>query len=373
MNRPARLILAMLLALWGPGALAQGALAAPLAADSSDVARAERVQQWVQQRFWDSQRRLYIGRTGQHGPAMIWSAGIALSALNGACRHDPATYRPILLSYFQSLQRYWDRNEPGGGYEPLPTDGSGHDKYYDDNAWIAIALVESSRITGEGQLFDRARQTTDFVLTGWDDRQGGGIWWQERHKAGTKNTCSNAPAAVAALAVAERLGSTQPAESARDRAAARRIVQWTREHLQNADGRFADRIVVDTGQVIHPELTYNTAMMIRAQWMLGRDGGSADDQLEAEREAWAADAFVDPRTGQYRDAIRWSHLLVEADLNLAAATRDPHLADHLRRQARVAVAADYAAWLAKPSDQLLDAAALARELWLLAESPTAGS
>ena len=36
-----------------------------------------------------------------------------------------------------------------------------------------------------------------FVLSGWDERLGGGIYWRPDHK--TKNTCSNGPGATAGL------------------------------------------------------------------------------------------------------------------------------------------------------------------------------
>jgi hypothetical protein len=333
-----------------------------------DLARAGEVQRSIQQRFWDGRHQRYLDQEGHGGPAVMWAAGIAFSALDGAARYDPATYRPLLLGYFKSLDGYWDRNQPLGGYEPVPTNGNGHDKYYDDNAWMAITFAEGFDLTGNQAMLGRARQTTDFVLSGWDDQLGGGIWWHEGHKDGSKNTCANAPAAVACLAMARRL--PLPADAAKYRAAARRIVDWTRDHLENGDGRFADNVVVSTGKVAHFSLTYNTALMIRAGLMLARQSGSAADEAEAEREAKAADAFADHRTGAYHEQVKWSHLLVEADLAVARQTTDRALADHVLRRARVSVDADYAAWKAKPSAELIDVASLARELWLLADGGT---
>jgi uncharacterized protein YyaL (SSP411 family) len=340
--------------------------ASPSAA--ADLARATEVQRSIQQRFWDGRRQRYLDKAGRDGPAMMWTAGIAFSALDVASRYDPVTYRPVLTTYFQSLDKYWDRNQPLGGYEPTPTNGNGHDKYYDDNAWMAITFAEGYDVTGDKAMLERARQTTDFVLSGWDDQLGGGIWWHEAHKDGSKNTCVNAPAAVACLALARRLPA--PADAAKYRATARRIVDWTRSHLQNPDGRYADNINVATGKVAHFALTYNTALMIRAELMLARQTGSAADEAEAEREARAADAYADRRTGAYHEQVKWSHLLVEADLAVARQTADRALADHVRRRARASVDADYAAWQATPSAELIDVASLARELWLLADAGT---
>ena len=353
---------------WATSVGALAGVPAPTAAQvTTDLGRAAEVQRSIQQRFWDGRRRLYVSEAGHDGPAEMWAAGIAFSALDGACRHDPATYRPVLSNYFRSLDRYWDRNQPGGGYEPVPTDGNGHDKYYDDNAWMAITFAEAYDLTNNPAVLARARQTTDFVLSGWDDQLGGGIWWHEQHKGGGKNTCANAPGAVACLMLAARL---PPAAGGPYRVMAGRIVEWTRSHLQNRDGRYADAVVVATGQVARFSLTYNTALMIRANLMLARQTGSAADEAEAEREARAADAYVNPATGGYHEQVKWSHLLVEADLAVARATSNAGLAGDVRRRARATVDVDYAAWRAHPSDKLIDVASVARELWLVADSET---
>ena len=341
--------------------------AAAAHAAPTDAQRAAEVMRSVQQRFWSADGRLYRSDAKQRGPAEMWAAGIAFSALDAAVRYDPATYRPVLSDYFRSLDKYWDHDQPLGGYEPFPTAGNGDDKYYDDNEWMAITFVEAYALTGNAAVLARAKQTVDFVLSGWDDQLGGGIWWHEKHKGGGKNTCANGPGAVACLRLAQCLPQ---AEAKAYRAKAVDIVRWTRAHLQNADGLYGDAINVATGKVNRGSLTYNTALMIRAQVMLARQSNDAAYLAEAEREARAADAYVSGKTGGYRDPVKWSHLQVEADLAVARATTDTGLAAHLRQRARKAVDTDYAAWQAKPSDKLIDVAPVARELYLMADDAT---
>ena len=345
------------------------------AAAASELDRAAEVQQSIQKRFWDSRRLMYVTRAGHKDPAEMWAAGVTFSALDAASRHFPSLYRQVLSDYFHSLDRYWDRKQPQGGYEPLPTDGDQHDKYYDDNAWMAITFAEAYEMTGNTAVLARARQTTDFVLSGWDDALGGGIWWHERHNGDGKNTCVNAPGAVACLMLARCLPDA--AAAAHYRKTAADIVAWTRLHLQNPDGRYADNIKVSTGRVERFSLTYNTALMIRANLMLARQSSDAAAraayQAEAEREAHAADAYVDAKTGAYHEIVKFSHLLVEADLAVARSTADAALAAHLRKIAHATVDVDYTAWKAKPSEHLIDVASVARELWLVVESDsTAG-
>ena len=344
-------------------------ITAPTAHAATDGQRAAEVMRSVQQRFWVDRTHGYASGADYKMPAEMWAAGIAFSALDAAARADPDTYRPLLGSCFASLDRYWDRRQPLGGYEPYPTDGNGDDKYYDDNAWMAITFAEAYAMTANPAVLARARQTTDFVLSGWDDQLGGGIWWHEKHKGGCKNTCVNAPAAVACGRMAQMLPA---ADAKRYGARAAAIVAWTRQHLQNGDGLYADNVNVATGKVARFSLTYNTALMIRANLMLWRQTGTADYRAEAEREERAADAYVDRTSGAYQNGrdLKWGHLLVEADLATARATADAELARHLRQRARAAVDANYAAWQAKPSDHLIDVASLARELYLLAEDGT---
>lgn len=260
------------------------------------------------------------------------------------------------------MDRYWDWKQPIPGYEPFPTAGDGHDKYYDDNAWIAIALTEGFETTGRHEMIDRASQIARFLESGWDDTLGGGIWWHEQHKNNYKNTCANAPSAVAFL----RLAKASPAKAAELREMAQRTVNWTVSRLQNDDGLFADGISTD-GHVQRVPITYNTALMIRAELLLYRATGDRSNLEAAEGMEKAADAFVSKDTGRYRDKVRWSHLLVEADLAMYRQDKNPHWL----ARARAAADAEYAAWKASPSDQLIDIASLARELWLLNESHTA--
>ena len=110
--------------------------------------------------------------------------------LVAAARADPATYGPILKRYFTRLDAYWDSKVEVPGYEAAPTRGNGDDKYYDDNAWLVITFLEAYETDQDPRYLTRADATLKFVLSGWDEECGGGIWWHQRHKDGTKNACS---------------------------------------------------------------------------------------------------------------------------------------------------------------------------------------
>lgn len=303
---------------------------------------------------------LYARRITDRAPDYVWGNGVMFSSLVTAARHDPDTYRPLMDRFFTAMDAYWDTGVDIPGYEPAPTRGAGNDKYYDDNQWMVIAFAEAYEITGDERYLDRAAETLRFSLSGWDDARGGGIWWHERHKDDAKNTCSNAPAAVACLRVArwrDREANTAWAE---------RLVEWTTKNLQDDDGLFLDHIKVSDGRIDRRKFTYNSALMIRANLGLHRATGERAYLDAAERISAACDAFVEPGTGAYRDSPRFDHLLVEADLELHRATGDERAL--FRATANTEHA--WAEWLTNPPDELIEQAAIARMLWLMADTQT---
>jgi uncharacterized protein YyaL (SSP411 family) len=249
------------------------------------------------------------------------------------------------------------------GYEPLPTGGGGKDKYYDDNAWMVITFLEAYELTRDSRYLTRAEQALDFVLSGWDDEGGGGIWWHEGHKEGTKNTCANAPTAVSCLRLA-KYRDPQAAEKLTERA--KQIVDWTVATFQDEDGLFWDSKNLATGHINRAKLTYNSALMLRSFLGLHHRTGKKDYLEEARRIGEAADAFTSRRRPIYRDHVKWSHLMVEADLELYRTTKE----DYLLRSAKRNADSYYERWKTKPPTDLISNASIARELWLMADTET---
>jgi len=324
--------------------------------------RAREVTEHIQRTFFDPKTGVYLKSLSIRKPDYVWLQGVMLSNLVAAARSDPATYAPRLERYFTALDAYWDAKVPIPGYEAAPTRGNGNDKYYDDNAWLVIAFLEAYETNRDPRYLRRADETLKFVLSGWDEAIGGGIWWHELHKDGTKNACSNGPAAVGCLRLARF----------RDRDAligqARKIVAWTSNALQDTDGLFDDRKVVATGEVKRGKLTYNSALMLRAMLGLYRATGEKEYLEQAQRIGKSADWFLDKNTGVYRDAVRYGHFMVEADLELYRATKEEYLLDRARRN----VDAFYERWVANKPEDMMSSASIARVLWLMAETETEG-
>lgn len=326
---------------------------------STYAAHAAEVTDYIQQTFLDAKTGVYLKARSNPRPDWVWLQSVMFADLIAASHADHDRYAPLLEQYFTALDIYWDAQATIPGYEPAPTQGNGHDKYYDDNAWFVIALAEAYRDNHDPRYLKRAEETLRFVLSGWDDELGGGIWWHERHKDGTKNTCANGPAAVGCLKLAE----IEQDQTKRDAlvAEARRIVVWTSNALQDTDGLFDDRKVVASGEIKRGKLTYNSALMLRAYLELYRASGDEADLTEAKRIGKAADWFIDQQTGVYRDPLRYAHFMVEADLDLYQTTGEAYLYDRAKRN----VDQWYANWQSEKPDDMMTSACLARVLWLI--------
>ena len=304
-------------------ALVEGATAQPttLAADrrAEFAGRAARTLDFIDQHYLLRDSGLYALRAGGRRPGFNWDQGVQLSALAGAARVDKGRV-DAMRRHVKALDAYWHADANGlFGYDASPNN-KGLDRYYDDNDWVALALVEAFEVTADRRYLGRAAETLKFILSGRDDTLGGGIFWHEQERK-SKNTCANAPAVAAMLRVAVH----EPARAADLRRGALEIYRWTNDTLRDpADGLMWDNVTRD-GTVNRKKWTYNTALMIRAALLLAATAADAAPFLEdARRFAGAAVAhWADPQTGAIRDAARFAHLLNDALVEMTDATGEP--------------------------------------------------
>ncbi|MFZ4507717.1 MAG: glycoside hydrolase family 76 protein, partial [Fimbriimonas sp.] len=198
-------------------------------------AMADRLSSRIEATYWQPAKAHYAAYRTESGelanePAFAWDLAVQLTSLARAARVQPKKYRPILDRAIASMDRYWSKP----GYSVLPGQDK-PDRFYDDNAWICLALLEAG--TSNRKLLQRAEETYRFVFSGEDRALGGGIYWHEEPKT-EKNTCINAPAIVAALELYER---TKKPAYLKD---AQRLMAWI-GRLQDADGLYFDNQKLD--------------------------------------------------------------------------------------------------------------------------------
>lgn len=239
-------------------------------------------------------RRLAPGRIYAHlWPfACAWSALETASDLDGTAGRQAAASASLLAAGLAAYQRRTGGGRGGGGAGPAPLRsplpdapaggpvgyessvtpplGRGGDVYFDDNAWVALALLEHHRRRADPLALTIARQVVAFCCTGWSAEASwpvpGGIRWKVPPANRSRNTCANAPVVEAAALVHARTGDAPALEWAV------RIYQWVRAALLGPDGLYLDRIMPD-GSRAPDRWTYNQGTMIGAGVLLAEATG----------------------------------------------------------------------------------------------------
>jgi hypothetical protein len=86
---------------------------------------------------------------------------------------------------FYSNERDILESTGDAGFESVVTPplGSGGDRFYDDNAWLGLALVSHHELSGNPALLRLAQRVFGFVVSGWSTdptwHVPGGIRWKE--------------------------------------------------------------------------------------------------------------------------------------------------------------------------------------------------
>ena len=239
--------------------------ASPAGADpTSTLARGRALEAYaaMQKYFFSAHDRSYAGTYPARGRAQAWPysqalwATVDLAGLPGI----GAGLRTDLLDRIEALSAY-SHPEPGRPSEFAPVYGGQGRVYYDDNLWIALALVQSSRVETKGSPLTTARQLFDLITDGWDsngaDPCPGGVFWTRLGANHDRNTVTTANAAVLAL----RLYRTS--HSPRYLAWARKAYLWTQRCLGTPSGLVSDHIDL-RGNIDRHTWSYNQGAMIAA-------------------------------------------------------------------------------------------------------------
>jgi hypothetical protein len=143
-------------------------------------------------------------------------------------------------------------------------------RYFDDNAWLGLAMLRLGVVTAEPLWHGRAIELGRFVTEG--EAPEGGVRWAEG--SDSRNTCSTASAAWLLL-------DTNKPDA---RATAARWMDWLDATLREPIGLYADRI---EGGLVVPDLwTYNQGAALAASQLLRRPTAGL---RAAILERWSAD------------------------------------------------------------------------------------
>ncbi len=163
----------------------------------------------------------------------------------------------------------------------LRNGGRWRNSYYDDMAWLALALQRLDAVEGRRRPRHRVRVLGDALRSAHTQDLGGGVFWNTTRDY--KNTPSTAPAAL----FFARSGDTGRAQE---------LLDWLRERLYDRDtGLYLDGVKAD-GRVERAVHTYNQGTVLGALVAVGgaRNLAHAADLVEAIAGEVADDAGVLP-------------------------------------------------------------------------------
>lgn len=165
---------------------------------------------------------------------------------------------------FDGLEAYFVNRSVLPAYQAEPISKGQSDIFYDDNGIVAMELVNAYRLTGDQSYLQKAILVADFIMSGEDDRMGGGLYWMES----VSKSCQDGPNCMKAAnttAYGAFVGTELYKITKDDKylSFAKRLYNWNYNTLRDkSDNLYWNDINIGTGQINPAKWTYNAAMMI---------------------------------------------------------------------------------------------------------------
>ncbi len=221
-------------------------------------------------------------RLGDLPFATLWPYTSLVAALNtlAARPGERANFEAPLRAALSGLEAYIDPQATPPGYDSYICAQGGGQKYFDDNEWVGIEFIRAYRFLQDPVYLSKAGEAFRFVVSGWDEELGGGIYWRQGDK-GSKNSCSNGPAAVLALQLYQETGDHGYLDWAV------KMLAWLKPLKSPDSGVYWDNIARN-GAIDRRTYTYNTGTVIHANALLFAITGEASYLQEARTLAEAS-------------------------------------------------------------------------------------
>ncbi|NTE01301.1 glycoside hydrolase [Agrobacterium tumefaciens] len=231
----------------------------------------------IQKYFPANDRGLYLENIGKTEKpySYLWPLCALIQAKNETevLKNDHGM-QPVM----KAIDQYYTKENPAPAYQSYVEKSS---RFYDDNQWIAIAYLNAYSRTKNKLYFDRAKEIYAWLLTGYDHKTGGGLYWKEDEKT-SKNTCSNGPNILVSLELYQATKEKKYLDTAM------LVYNWTNKTLRGPDGIYYDAIRVASLKLDSATYTYNTGTMLESNVLLYKI--TKDDKYLKEAKFIAAAA-----------------------------------------------------------------------------------
>ncbi len=251
-----------------PGsACAPRQLAPALHAHADEATGQFLVHYWQQSS--DYLRSCWGGGCASTGPTGYWTFAQGLDAVLDAASREGG-FQGTIATFFNAA----------AGHQTGYSNGFSSD-YYDDENWMALALLRAYDYSGDGAYLQEAEKLYGDIEAAWDTSccgaTPGGIWW-DNALAPTgghtqKATASNAGPVITAVRLAARTGAAAYLSFAE------KVYGFWRGNFVNAKGQVADDVTSPTanppGVVRWWPFTYDNGLMVGAALALHEATGHA--------------------------------------------------------------------------------------------------
>lgn len=211
-----------------------------LLASNPYAAPAETLMVETIQKYYDARKHTVKSSLDNSNPAYVWPTTAFVEGLAETYALFPEN-KTVKNCYIDMLDNGFDRfkvtnatlNTPSGQYTGITyynsSLGNQGDYYYDDNAWICVRYLTAYEQFGNPDYLARAEEILEFLWTGYDDYQGGGIYWDKTY-SGSKGICTNGPSAISHLWAYQITGNELYLERGTQ------LYNWAYETLRDSKG-----------------------------------------------------------------------------------------------------------------------------------------
>jgi predicted alpha-1,6-mannanase (GH76 family) len=260
--------------------------------------------------------------THQNPYSYIWpysQAAIAVETLAGV---PGAGYQREARARLATYEKYWNAGTTPPGYDSYvrPPLGHGGDKFYDDNEWIGLHLVQYHKRTGSRDALVRAKEIFKLVVHGWDTDPShpcpGGVFWTQATWSNDRNTVSNGPGAELGLHLylltRDRYYLTW----------AKKMYDWTNDCLLAPNGLYWDHIDL-AGTIEKTQWSYNQGVMLGASTLLYKATGQKHYLDKAKAIARAALEFYGAEDRLWKQPARFNMIFFKNLMILDSVAHNP--------------------------------------------------
>jgi rhamnogalacturonyl hydrolase YesR len=220
------------------------------------------------------------------------------------------------------ITKYYDPRPPAPGYASYAPVLGGGDRFYDDNQWIGITLLDAYQRTSNKDFLQKGVEIYQFMMTAYDTATGGGLYWEEGKP--TKNTCSNGPGIILALQLYKATGNKPYLDTAL------MLYNWVNDNLRDSTGLYYDNINTVTRKIDTKKYSYNTGTMLQSNVYLYE---ATKDDKYLKRAVGIADSATGYfyRTGKFRDNLWFNAVLLRGLIHLHQYHKDNKYLSAFRR------------------------------------------